>query len=101
MVSQVLCADLYTRNLRPQYGSISGMNGSPSRDWVSSSVEAISSALRTSTHSPARRFKASYGVCLDPDRFVAGGAAVSTGAIVCSSAVSMRSLLPVVFYIRS
>ena len=55
MVSQVLCADLNTRKRRPQYGSISGMNGSASSSPRSSSVAWISSALLTSTQSPARR----------------------------------------------
>src|SRR5882762_166326 len=55
MVSQVLWADLMTRNFFPQYLSISGMNGRASRRPRSSSVVRISSAVRTSTHSPARR----------------------------------------------
>src|SRR5882672_493983 len=55
MVSQVLCADFDTRNLRPQNASISGMKGRASRFPLSSSVARISSALRTSIQSPARR----------------------------------------------
>src|SRR5258708_3274274 len=60
MVSQVLCADLNTRNLRPQYWSISGMKGRASRLPRSSRVARISSALRTCTQSPARRSKRSF-----------------------------------------
>src|SRR6266853_4578056 len=59
MVSQVLCADLNTRNLRPKYWSISGMKGRASRLPRSSRVARISSTLRTSTQSPARRSKRS------------------------------------------
>ena len=55
MVSQVLWADLKTRNLMPQYRSISGMNGRPSTQPRPSSVARISSALFTSTQSPARK----------------------------------------------
>jgi len=54
MVSQDLCADFETRKRRPQYWSISGMNGSESSSPAASSVARISAAPSTSTQSPAR-----------------------------------------------
>ncbi len=56
-VSQVLCARLYTRKRRPQNANISGMKGIFSKRPFSSSVARICSRLRTSTHSPAFRFR--------------------------------------------
>src|SRR5882762_2611422 len=70
IVSQVLWADLNTRNLRPQYWSISGMKGRASRLPRSSRVARISSTLRTSTQSPARRSKRSLPGDLGSLKFI-------------------------------
>src|SRR5262245_22715266 len=57
-VSQVLWAMPETCSSLPHRSSISGMNGSASRQPRSSSVARISSVLRTRTQSPVRRPRA-------------------------------------------
>src|SRR5581483_996837 len=57
MLSQVLSARFHTRNRLPQYCSISGINGRFSSLPCASNVARISCSLRTSTYSPAFKFR--------------------------------------------
>ncbi len=53
--AHVVSARWVTGSMRPQYLSISGMNGSPSSAPLASRVAKISEALRTRTVSPGFR----------------------------------------------